>query len=128
MKNILLGLLTAAAAFFLAPASAHGHHGYAAFDTTGVVTFKVTVNDFHFVNPHCVVEFDVKDDSGVVRAWQAELSSASHLAPRGWTAASLESGDEITITGYKAKNGAPSLWVTKIVLPKGKEMKIDAAN
>ena len=92
------------------------------------MTFKGTVTDFHFVNPHCVVEFEVKDDHGDVREWQGELTSSSHLAPRGWTANSLESGDEITVTGYRAKNGAPSLWITRIVLPTGKELKIDAAN
>jgi hypothetical protein len=112
----------------LAPGSAHAHHGYAAFDTTAEITLKGTVTDFHFVNPHCVIEFDVQDDKGQVKSWKAELTSAAHLAPRGWTATSLEAGDEIAITGYRAKNGAPSIWVTKIVLPKGEELKIDTAN
>jgi hypothetical protein len=127
MKNILLTLLTAAALLVL-PRSAGAHHGYAAFDTSAEVTLKGTVTDFHFVNPHCVIEFDVKDDQGQVQNWKAELTSANHLAPKGWTESTIQSGDELAITGYRAKNGAPSLWVTKIHLPNGQELKIDTSN
>jgi Family of unknown function (DUF6152) len=128
MKSSLFAFLAITAGFLLIPGSAGGHHGYAAFDTTAVVTFKGTVTDFHFVNPHCVVEFETKDDKGQVQNWKGELSSSSHLAPRGWTATSLEAGDEITITGYRAKNGAPSIWVTKIVGANGQELKTDGGN
>jgi hypothetical protein len=125
MKNALLAFLGVAAGLLVMPESAVGHHGYAAFDTTAEVTFKGTVTDFHFVNPHCVVEFEVRDEEGQVHDWKAELTSATHLAPRGWTATSLEAGDEITITGYRAKNGASSIWATKIVLANGQELKIE---
>lgn len=127
MKNTLATLL-AAASLVVNPGSVYGHHGYAQFDTKALVTVKGTVTDFHFVNPHSVVEFDVKDDKGEVRSWKAELTSPLHLSPLGWTASSLAEGDEITITGYRAKNGALSLWVTKLVLGNGKEMKIGSDN
>lgn len=128
MKNLLLTFLAAATAFLLMPGSAGAHHGYAAFDTSAEVTLKGMVTDFHFTNPHCVIEFDVKDDKGQVQNWKAELTSANHLAPKGWTEGSVQPGDELAITGYRAKNGAPSLWVTKIHMADGKDLKIDAAN
>jgi len=62
MKNILLSSLAVAAGLLLIPRIALGHHGLAQFDQKAVVTLKGTVTDFHFVNPHSVVEFDVKDD------------------------------------------------------------------
>ena len=120
MKTLLLLLLIAAAA----PA----HHGYAAFDTTAEITLKGTVTDFHFVNPHCVIELDVKDERGQVQNWKAELTSANHLGPKGWSESTVQAGDELAITGYRAKNGALSLWVTKIHLADGRELKIDTAN
>jgi Family of unknown function (DUF6152) len=126
MRNVFGLFFVIASSFLVIPAFAH--HGYAAFDTTAEVTLKGTVTDFHFVNPHCVIEFDVKDDQGQVRNWKAELTSANHLAPKGWTEASVQAGDELAITGYRAKNGAPSLWVTKIHLANGQEMKIGTAN
>jgi Family of unknown function (DUF6152) len=122
MKNIFL------IAVLLFAQSAHAHHGYAAFDTTAEVTLKGTVTDFHFTNPHCVIEFDVKDDKGALRNWKAELTSANHLAPKGWTESSVQPGDELAITGYRAKNGAPSLWVTKIHMANGEDLKIDTSN
>ena len=128
MKNIFIPLLAIAAGFLLAPGSASAHHGYAAFDTTAEVTLKGTVTDFHFTNPHCVVEFDVKDDQGQVRNWKAELTSANHLAPKGWSEATVQPGDELAITGYRAKNGSPSLWVNKIRMANGQEIKLDSSN
>jgi Family of unknown function (DUF6152) len=126
MKNAFLTLMTAA--WLLVPGSATAHHGYAAFDTTAQVTLKGTVTDFHFTNPHCVIEMDVKDEKGEVRNWKAELTSANHLAPKGWTEASVQPGDELAITGYRAKNGTPSLWVNKIRMADGRDLKIDTAN
>lgn len=120
MKPILILLLIAAVAL--------AHHGYANFDTSAEITLRGTVTDFHFVNPHCIIEFDVKDDKGQVRNWKAELTSANHLAPKGWTESTVQAGDELAITGYRAKNGAPSIWVTKIHLADGRELKIDTAN
>jgi hypothetical protein len=121
MKNTLVALLMIAGL-------AEAHHGYAAFDTKSQITFKGIVSDFHWTNPHCIVDFDVQDDTGKVRAWHGELTSPSHLAPKGWSASTLESGDKITITGYPGKNNVPSIWITQILLPDGRELKVEAEN
>ena len=123
MKCTLWALTIMAAGVLLVPGLAIGHHGYAAFDTRAEITFAGTVTGFNWTNPHCVVEFDAMDNTGKVRAWRAEMSSPAHLAPRGWTAATLEPGDKITITGYPGKNNVASFWVTKIILPDGKSPK-----
>ena len=120
MKPLLIFLLSASAAL--------AHHGLAAFDTSAQVTLRGTVTDFHFVNPHCIIEFDVTDSKGSVQNWKAELTSANHLAPTGWDESTVQPGDQLAITGYRAKNGAPSIWVTKIHLPDGRELKVDTAN
>ena len=108
----------------LIAATLEGHHGFTAFDSKTVVTLQGTVTDFHFVNPHSVVEIEVKDAEGQARKWSMELSSAGRLASKGLTAASLEAGDTITVSGYPARNGAHSLWGTKIVLPNGRTLDL----
>jgi hypothetical protein len=128
MKNVLLIFLAAAASLVWMPGLATAHHGWAAFDSKSTVTFKGTVTEFHFVNPHSVVEFDVKDDKGQVQKWQGELTSASRLATKGWTATSLEVGDELTITGYRAQSGVRVIRITKILSSKGTELKIESGN
>ena len=124
IRVFLLLALTVGLAIFSAPVMAH--HGSSVYDSK-LTTYKGTVTDFQFVNPHSVVEFDVKDDKGQEQNWKAELPSRSALSPRGWTAVSLKPGDELTISGYRAKNGSPAMWVTKI-LSNGQELKLSHEN
>jgi len=128
MKSMWLTFMAVAASVLLAPGLATGHHGWAAFDSKSTMTFQGTVTDFRFLNPHSVVEFDVKDDKGQVQKWQGELTSASRLAAKGWTATTLEPGNELTISGYRAQSGVRVLRITKILSSNGAEIKIDSGN
>jgi hypothetical protein len=111
MKNTLLSFFAAAAALLLIPDLASAHHGWAAFksEPESLITFKGTVKEFHFMNPHSVVEFEVKDDKGQIQSWEGELTSNTNLSPRGWTAASIEEKQVITIIGYPARSGAHAM-------------------
>jgi hypothetical protein len=114
---LIIGLL-------LIPGSADAHHGWQEFDENAEVTVEGTVTDFHYVNPHCVVEFDVKDATGHVQKWQGEFSNPGVLSRRGWNAASLEAGEKLTVTGHPARNHVPALHVTKILSSTG-ELKLE---
>ena len=98
------------------------HHGQAGYDNKEQVTVSGTVTDFLFSNPHCVVSFNVKDDKGEMQKWQGELTSPNHLIRAGWNSHSLKNGDKVTITGWRAKSGANSLWITKTIV-NGEELK-----
>jgi hypothetical protein len=109
----------------LLPGSVHAHHGWQEFDEKTEVTVTGIVTDFHYVNPHCVVEFDVKDDKGRIQKWQGEFSNPGVLSRRGWNAAYLEVGDKLTISGHLAKkDGVLALHVTRIVSASG-ELKLE---
>ncbi len=117
--------LIVSAAFFWAPRTAAAHHGLAEFDQTAI-TLQGTVTVFHFTNPHCVVEFEVKSSTSKVQTWQAEMTSPAHL--KGWTPTSLAAGDEVTVTGYRAKSGAHYLWITSLKASNGVELKTNGRN
>ena len=117
MRTFAIGLMV----FLATTAVPVAHHGLAAFDRTTKVTLKGTVTDFHFVTPHAVVEFEVKDDTGRIQTWQAEMTSPKNL--KGWTATSLEPGDVVTVTGYRAKTGALFLWVTELSSSNGMKLR-----
>ena len=119
----MVKLLTA---LILVPALLSAHHGYAEFDRVHPVTLRGTVTEFHFTNPHCIIEFDVKTDKGEVQQWQGEITSPLHL--KGWTAASLEPGDKVTAIGYRAKSGAYYLWVTQLSASNGVQLKTNGDN
>jgi uncharacterized protein DUF6152 len=119
---ILVAGLLAASGLLLA------HHGTAAYDTSKSVTVKGTVTDFQFINPHVIVLLDVTDDKGTVQKWQGELTSPNHLVRAGWTKVSIKPGDQVTFTGYPAKSGANSLWITKTVLGNGEQLGTGGGN
>jgi hypothetical protein len=130
MKNKSIVMLVVATTLLSIPFSAAAHHGWAAFasEASALITLKGTVKEFHFVNPHSVVELVVKDEKGQTQIWEGELTSNTNLAPRGWTAISLEDRQEITMVGYPARSGAHAMRVTKIVLANGKELKVGLGN
>ena len=122
-----LSLIGAAVLALVVQNLAFAHHGQAGYDNKTPVTVSGTVTDFLFSNPHCIVSFDVKDDKGELQKWQGELTSPNHLIRAGWNSHSLKEGDKVTITGWRAKSGANSLWITKTVV-NGEELKTAADN
>lgn len=117
MRTLAVGLvmLLAAAAVLMA------HHGLAQFDQTKRVTLVGTVTDFHFVTPHAIVEVDVTDDKGHTQHWNAEMTAAPNL--KGWTATSLEPGNTVTVSGYRAKNGSFYIWVIQLTSSNGTRLR-----
>jgi hypothetical protein len=120
-------LFAGLAGWLLISVSLSAHHGQAGYNTTETVTVSGAVSGFQFVNPHSIVGLDVKDDKGETQAWQGELTSPNHLIRAGWTATTMNPGDKVTMTGYRAKSGANSMWITKIAV-NGEELKMGAGN
>jgi diphthamide biosynthesis methyltransferase len=116
-------ILAAAAGFLTLMSPTFAHHGTAAYETTQETTVKGTVTDFQFVNPHTLIFLDVKNEKGDVEHWQVDAQSPNQLARDGWNKNTLKSGDQIAVTGYRAKNHAYILRYLKVVLPDGREVK-----
>jgi Family of unknown function (DUF6152) len=116
-------LLAATAVLFSISFPAFAHHGTAAYDMTKTVTVKGKVVRFNFINPHAQVYFDGSDEKGNVEHWQAELTSPNHLIHTGWSKETLKTDDQITVTGYRAKDSSPSIWISNILL-RNEELKL----
>ena len=108
----------------LLPISMEAHHGWQEFDEKTEVTVEGAVTDFHYVNPHCIVEFEVNDGKGRPQKWQGEFSNPGALSRQGWNAAYLQPGEKLKITGHAARNGARALHVTRILSATG-EVKLE---
>jgi hypothetical protein len=109
----------------LAPRVVEAHHNWVDFDEKAEITVQGTATAFYFLNPHCILEFEVKDDGGHVQKWQGEFASKGELSRKGWTAASIEAGEKLTLIGHPAKDGSRAIHVTKIRTSKG-ELKLGA--
>jgi hypothetical protein len=122
MKSWALKSLAGIGVVLLASGLLFAHHGTSAYDTTKLITVKGTVSDFQFNNPHVMISVDAKDDKGKVETWVNEANSPNVLTRHGWDRDIIKKGDQITVFGYRPKNGAKTLRLQKVVLSNGQEL------
>jgi uncharacterized protein DUF6152 len=106
-----------------ATANAVAHHSFAVhFVADKIVTVKGTVEEFTFHNPHGLLMLTGKDASGVEQHWRIETNSPNILRRRGWSEDSIKAGDQVTVEGYPARDGSPSMRVYRVTFPDGREL------
>ena len=115
--------LSVIAAMLAVSASAFAHHGNAAYDGTTTELKGATVTKVLWANPHTIVLFDVKDENGELVHWTAELGSPSALTNVGWSKASLQPGEVVTIYIHQAKTKNPVGRIQRIVLSDGSTLR-----
>jgi hypothetical protein len=122
IANVKLALISVTILIAIgSPLSAH--HGTAAFNTEEV-TVKGTVTNFVFVNPHCQLYWETKNEKGEIEKWQGELTAPTKLMRAGWTKYTLKAGDPITVSGQTVKSGNRTMWIRKMIGPDGKAMQL----
>lgn len=120
MTNRLLAVLVAAGLLMVA-APTLAHHSMAMYDSTRAITLTGTVTEFRLTNPHIQILFDVKPDQGDIQHWSSIGENPVVVRRKGWNRNTIKPNDQITITGYPAKDGRPLMTTDKLVL-NGKEM------
>ena len=99
------------------------HHAFnAEYDASKSTHFVGTVTKVEWTNPHARFYIDVKDENGAVNNWNFELGSPVQLRRQGWRPDSLKVGDQVTVEGYVAKDGAKMASAKKIVLADGRSV------
>ncbi len=105
MKTKMLMVLVMLASMSVLPLRGLAHHGSSAYDITKLITSKATVTSLNWSNPHCTLNFNIKDEKGVVTPWALEMYNPLWMTRAGWTRDTLKPGDEILVTFHPAKNG-----------------------
>lgn len=107
----------------LAVPSVFAHHSFTAeYDSSKVRQFVGTVTKVEWTNPHARFYLDVKDDRGTVTNWNFELGSPLFLRKLGWKADSLKIGDQVSVEGYLAKDGAKMANARTVNLADGRKV------
>jgi hypothetical protein len=128
MRAKPLVALTFAAAM-LAAVPARAHHAFAAeFDINQPVRLQGKVSRMEWVNPHAWIHVDVTGPDGKVASWMVEGGSPNILLRRGFTKESLLPGTEITVEGYRAKNGENWANGSNITFKDGKRLFLGGSN
>ena len=122
MKQKLGVFLMIFVAGLAAGKSVAAHHGTAAYEDKTTEFKQVTVTRFAWANPHTLIDFDAKNARGEVVHWVCETAAPQALRLIGWSKASLEPGQVVSIYLYVAKNGNPVGRLHKIVLADGSEL------
>jgi hypothetical protein len=115
--NEKLGLaLLLTLSVFGAPCMLIAHHGSAIYDESKAVLVKGIVTDWVWANPHCLLEFDVKDDKGSSVHWTAEVSNPPDMIARGWSRKMFKPGDSVELYMVVAKNGEPIGRIARVMI------------
>lgn len=104
------------------------HHAFSAeFDAEQPVEIKGAVTKFELVNPHSWLYVDVKAPDGNVTNWGFEFGAPYSLKQKGLSKAGLPIGTEVTIKGFRAKNGKNFGYAVTTVLADGRSIQTGGA-
>jgi len=95
------------------------HHGDAAYSATPRVMKGCVVTEFDWMNPHSLIKFDFKTETGETQHWTMEIGSPPSMTLLGWSRTTLRPGDVITAYVYQAKTGVPVGRTNKVILADG---------
>ena len=84
-----------------------GHHSAAPiFDTGKLVVVEGIVTEVWFENPHSRYYVQVRSQDGGEVLWEAETMNANWFLRRGWDETTVQTGDQVSLNGYPARNGS----------------------
>ncbi len=122
MKQRLITMVAVISGLLIFSVSLFAHHGNAEFDIGKRVTVKGIVTKWSLSNPHCLLDFDVKDENGSTVHWVVETQPPRSVIATGFSQQTFKPGDEVTVTLEPVKNGRPLGRVLEVILPNGEKL------
>lgn len=87
--------------------SAEAHHSFRAqYDSTKPIDVTGYVTKIDWMNPHVYFYIDVVNAQGKTESWGFEMGPPHMLEQRGWKRNSMAIGDELEVSGTRARDGS----------------------
>lgn len=119
--KLAIGIL--AIGILLAAVPIEAHHSFAAqFDGNKPITIKGKILKMLWSNPHGHLYLLVPAPNGKPVEWEIEFGGPNALYRRGWRKTDLPVGQEVTVRGYLARDGSPTVNANTIKLADGREL------
>ena len=109
MKQAISCLIISVGALLAAARPTLAHHSRAMFDMTQNITYRGTVKEYRWENPHSHIIVTVASDAtdpSTIGTWDIEASSISLMVSRGWTRTTYKPGDRITVVAHPNRDGS----------------------
>ena len=98
--------------------SGQAHHSFLSqYDADSVMTLTGAVTEVWYQNPHSRVYVEITNEEGEKELWETETYPRNILQRRGWMHDDLKVGDEVVVTGRRARDGSNRLQMFTIVRP-----------
>jgi hypothetical protein len=106
-----------------APGLASAHHSFAAeYDADQPITLAGKVARIDLISPHAWLYLDVTGEDGAVTRWNIEMGAPNSLIRRGINKNTVPVGAEVTVDGYRAKDGSNTVNSSSIKLADGRAL------
>jgi Family of unknown function (DUF6152) len=103
------------------PLASFAHHSFAMFDMTKSASYKGTVRELQWTNPHVWVELDVTVD-GKTTTLSFEGAAIAVLKRVGWMKDTVKAGEVVTVVGHPYKDGRPGGSIDYLLLADGRKV------
>ena len=101
--------LFAAALAVTIPAAALAHHGWSSYDESKPLTVTGALQNVAWTNPHGSATMQWRG-----KPWHIVLAPVARMEARGLSAAMIDKGQKVTLTGYARKDGTAEMRIERI--------------
>jgi hypothetical protein len=111
---------------FLGASPVLAHHSWARYDGDHVITVSGVITKVEWASPHVIMLFTVTDENDRPAEWTMEMDPPTLLSRYGLRHDAIAAGTPVTVTGVRARSGAPTMRAVMIETTDGTQYRVSS--